>query len=256
MYNIQPKTSFCGKNLKYLPTCHSTNDELLKMIHSSSNFVIEGAVIATDFQTAGRGQRGNTWESKAGENMIFSMVLKPNFLQPMQQFQLNMVVSLALYDFLIFYGNEDIKIKWPNDMYFQNKKIAGILIENVLMGNSINYSVIGVGLNINQTLFQNTNATSLRCITGQPFDYSVPELLSKLLESIENRYLQLQNGYAHLVKSDYLKALFRLNIYSFFKDSNGEFEAKITEIDEYGRLVVETQLEERIYDFKEIQFVL
>ncbi len=256
MYNIQPKTSFCGKNLKYLPTCHSTNDELLKMIHSSSSFVTEGAIVVTDFQTAGRGQRGNVWESNPGENMIFSIVLQPVFLQALQQFQLNMVVSLALHDFLIVLLGHDLKIKWPNDVYYKNQKIAGILIENVLLGNKINYSVIGIGLNVNQTNFQNTNANSLRLITGQPFEYTLPDLLSQLLEHIENRYLQLKNGKVQSLKSDYLGILFRFNTTSFFKDEKGEFEGKIIDIDEFGRLIVETNFENKIYNFKEIQFLL
>eukprot|EP01137_Pigoraptor_chileana_P015025 Opistho-2@5140 len=107
-------------------------------------------VIITDNQTAGRGQRGNVWEASIGENLTFSLILKPNFLKASEQFQLNVAVSLGVLDCLSEYIDEDLKVKWSNDIYFQNQKMGGILIENTLQGYQIGYSVIGIGLNINQ----------------------------------------------------------------------------------------------------------
>ena len=160
MYKIQPNTLFTGKIIKYLPTCHSTNDIAAEMIQSQE--VFEGTIIITDHQTTGRGQRGNSWEAAIGQNLTLSLILKPTFLRASDQFQLNVAVSLGVHEFLSQYLPEGLTIKWSNDIYHYDKKLGGILIENTLQGYNIGYSVIGIGLNINQKQFENIRGTSLR----------------------------------------------------------------------------------------------
>jgi BirA family biotin operon repressor/biotin-[acetyl-CoA-carboxylase] ligase len=255
LYNIQPNTLFTGKLIKYLPTCHSTNDFAVQIIQSE-NTVFEGTVIITDNQTAGRGQRGNAWEASAGENLTFSLVLKPNFLKASDQFQLNVAISLGVLDFLSEFIDGDLSVKWSNDIYYQDKKMGGILIENSLQGYQIGHSIIGIGLNINQTDFGNLRATSLRNITQNPLKYDLSDTLKKLLENLEINYLKIKNNEYKLLKNKYLANLFRFREYHYFKSNNQQFLGKIIGIDETGKLGIETDGNVIYFDFKEVQFVI
>lgn len=254
MYNIQPNTLFTGKLITYLPNCHSTNDIAVQMIQSG-NIVMEGTVIITDNQTAGRGQRGNIWEAKSGENLTFSLILKPNFLKASDQFQLNVAISLGVFDFLSEFIDDNLSVKWSNDIYHKNKKMGGILIENFLQGSHLIHSIIGIGLNINQIEFNNEIATSLRKITQNPLKYDLSELLKKLLESIENKYLKIRNNDYALLKARYLENLYRFNAYHYFKKNGQQFLGKIIGIDETGKLGIETDGQVIYFDFKEVEFV-
>jgi BirA family transcriptional regulator, biotin operon repressor / biotin---[acetyl-CoA-carboxylase] ligase len=256
---IQPKTLFLGKITKYLSTCHSTNDiasEMIQKTQFSQEEVIEGTVIVTDNQTAGRGQRGNSWEAQAGENLTFSLILKPSFLQASEQFQLNVAVSLGVYDFLSKYLDEGLKVKWSNDLYYENQKLGGILIENTLSGYQIGYSVVGIGLNINQKNFGISTATSLFNLSCPPQPYQLEELLENLLEAIEKNYLALKNGNYQQLKAKYLSVLFRFQEWHWFKQNEKEFMGQIIGIDETGKLALEVNDKINYYDFKEIQFVI
>ncbi len=254
MYNIQPNTLFTGKLIKYLPSCHSTNDIAGQMIQSE-NMVFEGTVIITDNQTAGRGQRGNTWEASSGENLTFSLILKPNFLKASDQFQLNVAVSLGVFVFLSEFIDENLSVKWSNDIYFGDKKIGGILIENSLQGYQIGHSIIGIGLNINQTEFINGRATSLRKIAQNPLKYDLSELLKKLLENIEINYLKIKNDDYESLKTRYLANLYRFEEYHYFRKNGRQFLGQITGIDETGKLGIETDGNVIYFDFKEVEFV-
>lgn len=255
MYKIQPNTLFTGKTIKYLPVCHSTNDIAAEIIQSETN-VFEGMVIITDNQTAGRGQRGNVWEASVGENLTFSLILKPSFLKASEQFKLNVAVSLGVLDCLSEYIDEDLKVKWSNDIYFQNHKMGGILIENTLQGYQIGHSVIGIGLNINQTHFPVINATSLKNVTKNPLKYDLSEILSKLLESLEKNYLTIKNGDYEMLKSRYLSNLFRMNENHHFRKNGQLFLGKITGINESGQLGIETDGLVEYFGFKEVEFVI
>ena len=255
MYNIQPNTLFTGKLINYLPSCHSTNDIAVQMIQSE-NMVFEGTVIITDNQTAGRGQRGNIWEACTGENLTFSLILKPNFLKASDQFQLNVAVSMGVFDFLSEFIDENLKIKWSNDIYVGDKKMGGILIENSLQGYQIGHSIIGIGLNINQTEFSNERATSLRKITQNPLKYDLSELLKKLLENIEINYLKIKSKQYESLKVRYLSNLFRFEEYHYFKKNGQQFLGRITGIDETGKLGIETDGNVIYFDFKEVEFVI
>ena len=255
MYNIQPNTLFTGKLIKYLPSCHSTNDIAVQMIQSA-NMVFEGTVIITDNQTAGRGQRGNSWEASTGENLTFSLILKPNFLKASDQFQLNVAISMGVFDFLSEFIDENLKVKWSNDIYVGDKKMGGILIENTLQGYQIGYSTIGIGLNINQTEFSNEKATSLKKITRNPLKYNLSELLKKLLESIEINYLKIKNNDYNLLKIKYLNNLYRYEEYHYFRRNGQQFTGKITGISETGKLGIKTDGDVIYFDFKEVEFVI
>jgi BirA family transcriptional regulator, biotin operon repressor / biotin---[acetyl-CoA-carboxylase] ligase len=255
LYNIQPNTLFTGKLIKYLPSCHSTNDIAVQMIQSE-NMVFEGTVIITDNQTAGRGQRGNIWEASTGENLTFSLILKPNFLKASDQFQLNVAVSMGVFDFLNEFIDENLKVKWSNDIYYGDNKMGGILIENSLQGYQIGYSIIGIGLNINQTEFTNEKATSLKKITQNPLKYDLSELLKKLLENIEINYLRIKNNQYDSLKIKYLANLYRFQEYHYFRKNGQQFLGQIVGIDETGKLGIESDGNVIYFDFKEMEFVI
>lgn len=255
MYKIQPNTLFTGKTLKYLSKCHSTNDIAAEMIQSGIN-VFDGTVIITDNQTAGRGQRGNVWEAIIGENLTFSLIFKPTFLKASEQFQLNVAVSLGVFDFLSEFIDENLSVKWSNDIYCEDKKMGGILIENTLQGYNIGYSVVGIGLNINQMEFDNLRATSLRKVSQNPLKYDLSEMLSKLLENLEKNYLRIKNGDYESLKNRYLTNMYRFQEYHYFRKDGQLFTGQIIGIDETGKLGIETEGTVLYFDFKEVEFVI
>ncbi|WP_338871155.1 biotin--[acetyl-CoA-carboxylase] ligase [Spirosoma sp. SC4-14] len=253
MYKIYPKTLFIGQIVKYLPSCQSTNDEASTLIAEGDP--TEGTLVVTDNQTAGRGQRGNVWEAKSAQNLTFSLILKPSFLSATEQFWLNMAISLGIYDTLSSLIGSDLRIKWPNDIYVGNRKLGGILIENILHGYSIAWSVAGIGLNINQTEFTYPTATSLQQEAPLPENYDLPGILSSLSEKIEARYLQLRANQRENVKVNYLQTLYRYQQEATF-ESNGEtFRGSIAGVDALGRLAIAVGGELRYFGFKEVSFV-
>jgi len=156
----------------------------------SKNDLTEGTVISTDFQTAGRGQHNKSWNVTAGENITMSIILKPTWLALKDQFALNVIASLAVYEALSKYA-EGVTIKWPNDIYIHDKKVAGILIKNQLQGTTIRNSIMGLGLNINQLEWPHDvpNATSLAAIGGKKYDLSgVKKEVFKCLEEVYKAY--------------------------------------------------------------------
>jgi len=235
-----------GQSLVYVPECHSTNSEALKLFLDNAQ-VAEGTVIITDNQTVGRGQRGNTWESEAEKNLTFSIILKPTFLHPKDQFKLNMAVSLGLYDYLTSQV-KDVKIKWPNDMMLDDKKTCGMLIENQISGQLIQSSIVGIGLNVNQQSFSLPTPTSLAI--KKRHEFVLNEVLAELLQCIEGRYLQLR---AHIdLKQEYVAALYGVGERRNFKSSDEIFEGVITGIDSVGLLEVEIGGKKRYFDLKQI----
>lgn len=253
MHKIRPKTLFVGKKSVYLPTCQSTNDEAALLLRQES--VAEGTVITTDYQAAGRGQRGNQWLTQPNENLTFSIILKPNFLTASEQFSLNVAVSLGVFDTLELFLGEGLKIKWPNDLYFKNQKLGGILIENSLQGSRLETSIMGIGLNVNQIDFENLNATSLRRLIGKTFE--LPELLEELLVKLEENYLLLRNGHYNRLKMRYLHNLFRYQEQHLFQDAQQRtFRGTIMGINETGKLAINVENKLCYFDFKEISYVI
>ncbi len=251
MYKSYPKTQFIGQKIIYLPSCHSTNDLAAESLRQDAP---EGTLYVTDEQTAGRGQRGNEWKANTGENLTFSFIVHPTFLKATEQFRLSIAVSLGIHDFLTDVLHDQVKIKWPNDLYYRDQKLGGILIENLLSGTMLTGSVVGIGLNINQLTFPMDTATSLRQITGR--EYSLESLLEQLCARLEERYLQLKNGAYIRQKEQYLQRLYRFEEWHRFQDSTGKiFNGQITGVAEFGQLEVTTETGIRYFDIKEISLV-
>jgi BirA family transcriptional regulator, biotin operon repressor / biotin---[acetyl-CoA-carboxylase] ligase len=251
LYKIPATTLFIGKNLIFVPECHSTNTLAQQLSQQSS--APEGSVVITDNQTAGRGQRGNSWETNQGLNFTFSILLKPSFLTPNQQFYLNIVIALGVFNYLRQRTDKRVSIKWPNDILVDQKKICGILIENTIQGSSIQYAIAGVGLNINQESFTSDKATSLKNTTGS--DYVLSDELDVLLSQIEKKYLQLRQNHAQDLVNEYHQHLFGIGDKRNFRSDGKEFSATITGIDSIGRLKLDTQMGERVFGLKEIEFI-
>ncbi len=234
-----------------MPECHSTNSLLYELNHSSA--LPEGTVVITDNQTTGRGQRGNKWEADPGLNLTFSVLLRPLFLEAKDQFQLNMAVSMAVVDALTPYVPSIIKLKWPNDIFIENKKIGGILIENQLQGMLISDSIVGIGLNINQVFFSSSNASSILNFSRQVND--LDEVFQNLMESIEAEYVDLRYLAPAELKERYLNSLYKLNEPHLFESSGENFTGSISDVDENGRLCVETERGRKVFSFKEVKFL-
>jgi len=239
-----------GKNLVFVPECHSTNDLALQLCQQRT--ASEGTVIITANQTAGRGQRGNTWHVAPGKNLTFSCIVKPTFLAIKDQFHLNVVSALALYDYLVEKTTASIRIKWPNDVMVNNKKIAGILIENQLQGNSFASAVIGIGLNMNQEAFSINTATSLYQISNQVYDLNAE--FECILHKLEARFLQLKGGKRNTLLADYLSVMYWRHELHTFVANDQTFNGTIVGLDDLGRLRITTPEGERVFGMKEIQY--
>jgi BirA family biotin operon repressor/biotin-[acetyl-CoA-carboxylase] ligase len=250
------ETLFIGRNRIELDTLVSTNTHALELIRQKNQ--PEGTVVITPSQTGGRGNRGNTWESAPGKNLSMSIILKPHFLALDLQFDLSRIVSLALsalLDELIDNELHPVRIKWPNDVYIGNRKIAGILIENVIQDSKLSASVIGIGLNVNQTVFIHApSAVSLQQLESKSFDLLVVE--EKLCKYVEVYYLQLISGKRLQLEKEYLDKLYWLNEEHLYKSKSRPFKGVITGVNVQGKLkirMVSGEVQE--FDLKEIQFV-
>ena len=192
----------------------------------------EGLVVVADYQTSGNGQRGKSWESSTGDNLLISVVVEPN-IPAKNQFLLSRCVALALYDFLASHIN-DVSIKWPNDILAGRQKIAGILIQNILKRNEITHSVIGVAINVNQTTFKvySPQATSLKLLLNKTFDISI--IQEELLKCLGERIKQLRNGVNQ--EKEYLSALFLNNKVAPFESEGQQFMGIIKGVSQNGKL--------------------
>lgn len=218
----------------------------------------EGTVVIAENQTAGRGLDNNTWESEPSKNLTFSFILYPFFLAVADQFYLNKIISLGLADvFRKFLPDRtDIRIKWPNDIYIGDYKAAGTLVQNGVKGDSFEYTVIGIGLNVNQEVFRSDapNPISLKMASGHAFD--LQEVFQESLASLNHRYEMLKNGRRPEIDRNYLDLLYRLNQIERYLYKDNEIRAKIKGVNRYGQLVLEKPDEEIIVcDLKEIQFI-
>ncbi|MDR1203844.1 MAG: biotin--[acetyl-CoA-carboxylase] ligase [Tannerellaceae bacterium] len=214
----------------------------------------EGSVIVAEYQTGGRGQTGNSWESSPGMNLLFSIVLYPECIVANQQFVISQIASLAVKETLDSYTNH-ISVKWPNDIYWQNKKICGILIENDLAGTTIFRSIIGIGINLNQTLFESSapNPISLTQITGKVYDKQ--DVLNRFLRIFYAYYLLVLQEKFTEIKNIYVRALYRKEGYHSFTDQKGTFSARIYDIETTGHLLLQLKNGEvRQYAFKEVSW--
>ncbi|HEY8927601.1 MAG TPA: biotin--[acetyl-CoA-carboxylase] ligase [Mucilaginibacter sp.] len=246
---------FVGQNFITIPQVDSTNN-YLKELASNSKPVMEGTVIMAENQFAGRGQQQNGWHAEPGKNLTFSLLLKPHFLAITDQFDLVRAVSLGVYDALEPLLGNELKIKWPNDIYYSGQKLGGMLIENMIQGGQIKNAIVGIGLNINQEKFPEhlPNALSVKQILHR--DYDLKALLSEICRHIEAWYLNLKAGKISLVRNTYLSRLYWLNEKKVFRSKEGEFAGTIKGVRDNGILVVEnTNAAELEFSLKEIEFV-
>jgi BirA family transcriptional regulator, biotin operon repressor / biotin---[acetyl-CoA-carboxylase] ligase len=250
LYKIPANTLFLGKRLIYMPECHSTNDIAAQILDQPSTQ--EGTVIITDRQLKGRGQRGNSWITAHHENLTLSIVFKPTFLGPQEQFYLNMAMAIGVHDLIQDKVSDPVFIKWPNDLMVGGNKIGGILIENQLHGRVVNYSIVGIGVNVNQNEFPLFSATSLSRVTGKR--YELPILFEELLTRVESHYLNLKQGKLLLLKEAYLNALYWKDEVHTFSDEGGPFEGTIAGVHADGRLCVHVCGHIRYFGLKEIQY--
>jgi len=247
---------FVGQNFVTIKEVDSTNN-FLKELVSNSKPLIEGTVIMAEKQYAGRGQQQNGWHAEAGKNLTFSLLLKPSFLPVTAQFDLVRAVSLGVFDALESFLGDKLKIKWPNDIYYADQKLGGMLIENMIQGGQIKNAIIGIGLNINQEKFPDNlpNAVSVKQILQQDYDLKV--LLSEICRHIEAYYLNLKAGKISFVRNAYLSRLYRLNEEKVYRSKDGEFTGVIKDVKDNGILVVKNNNGEELeFSLKEIEFVL
>ncbi|WP_114778392.1 biotin--[acetyl-CoA-carboxylase] ligase [Botryobacter ruber] len=247
-----PDTLFMGQQLYFLPECESTNAEAQLLLNK--NEATEGCVVLTAKQTKGRGQRGNSWEAAPGKNITLSVILSPSFLAVRHQFYLNIAVALGVLDLLHELGLATATIKWPNDLFVEDKKLGGILIENTINSLCLQHSIIGIGLNVNQLRFSYPAATSIASVLQQELDVQV--LVKRLLELLEKRYLQLRAGQHDRLKYAYLQRLFRFQERHLFEVAGKQVAGQIIGVRETGELAVEMEQKLHYFGFKEIKYLI
>jgi BirA family biotin operon repressor/biotin-[acetyl-CoA-carboxylase] ligase len=251
---IQPKTIFTGKKTVYLPSCHSTNDYLLEKIQKEE--VEEGFLVYTDLQSKGKGQRGAQWHSEEGKNLMFTVLLKPGFLEITNQFRLNIAVTLGIYDSLAELNLSGLRIKWPNDIYIANKKVAGILIESLITRNKMVSALVGIGLNVNQKGFSDLPFATSLSIENKGIELDRWFLLESLCEKIENRYSELPQTDWLVLKKEFEQKLFRIDQWHLFKKDGEVFEGKIKGITHTGQLLIETKFGLNQFENKEFEYMI
>ena len=248
MHLIQP---LIGSQLFRFDEVSSTNDVLRSLIDKEKT--THGAVVSAQYQTSGRGQSGNSWESEAGKNLLLSMQIVPYNLTAAEQVYLNLFAGLTVFDFVDSFFPGKTKIKWPNDIYVDGKKIAGILIENSIHGNAIKSSVVGMGVNLNQTVFLNPKSTSFHILAGKMFN--MEDMLDKIITLANKRYDELLQRLKNKLMEDYLNVLFLKGEKALFKSGEIVVEGEITGIDETGRLKLKVGDEIKSFSFKEISYI-
>ena len=244
---------YIGKNIVELDVVDSTNNYASDLV--TKNNALEGTVVVAHYQGSGKGQRGNVWTSEPGKNLTFSLILKPKKVTPSEAFVISKIVSLAICKYLDTVVEEDVFIKWPNDIYVGQKKICGILIENQFKGKKFESSIIGIGLNVNQSNFQNLpRVTSL--ILELQIELELRPVLDDLLKSIEICYLQLQREGVSMIHEEYLANLLFIDEMRRYKTLKEQITGKIVNVLSNGKLELETKEGQLLhFDIKELEFV-
>lgn len=250
------------KNHKHYTQTTSTNTLMREMLQENPNLPAF-SVVSAGFQTQGRGQRQNVWESEQDKNLLFSLLIRPQTIPATKAFVVSQIVSVAIANILSKYV-KNIAIKWPNDIYCGDKKICGILIENSLMGNNLNTSIVGVGININQTEFSPflPNPTSLAILTKQT--YCLQDILKEVVGEIEQQYACYISSGEEQIDALYHSLLYRRNTISKFKIHNTSYsggenieEATIIGVEPNGCLKLK-HADDTIhsYAFKEVEYII
>ena len=227
-----------GFDIQHFPELYSTQQYLSEQIQL--NNLVEGTVVWADYQTNGYGKESNRWLSEQGANLTFSFLLRPTFLLAENSFSLTQSVALGISDFLLPWLPE-VKVKWPNDIWINHRKICGFITDSQLIGKCFQTAVCGIGLNINQQQFcgEAIQGTSLALQTGQTYD--LEDCLHGLLRALKVRYEQLKNGELETINRDYHERLFLKNIPHRYCYRNTPITATIIKVDSFGWLVLEDE---------------
>ncbi len=247
---------FVGQNVITLPKVSSTN-EYLKNELSKSTPLVEGTAIMAVDQYAGKGQKGASWYSEPSKNLTFSILLTPDFINPKHQFRLTVAISLAIVKWLESLLHITVKVKWPNDIHIGDKKIGGILIENILKGKVWKSAIVGIGINVNQTDFPeafHTRTTAIKQILQK--DSDIRELLSELCGYIEREYLTLKGGGHEMQLASYKQHLYRLGELHPFLVDGVKVTGILSGVTESGRLMIDFNGYVVDFDIKEVSFLI
>jgi BirA family biotin operon repressor/biotin-[acetyl-CoA-carboxylase] ligase len=251
--NTQHYKEMISPRLIHLKETDSTNRFLQTLTEQED--IPSGSIVLADYQTSGRGQQSNSWTSEAGMNLTFSVLLKPNRLPANKFFSISEAASLSVRNTLAQFI-DSVTVKWSNDIYYKEAKISGILIENTITSGFISKSIIGTGININQTDFGNgLNATSLAVIKGGTADRM--EVMERFRKEFSGQCERLGNHLFDDIHKDYLSSIYRMSGYYKYKDANGIFEARISDIEPSGMLVLERR--DGViskFTFKEVAFLI
>lgn len=243
----------------------STNDYAKKYALELAADAGRITVITARHQTKGRGQQGNAWESEDGKNLLFSILCHPLYIRADAQYVLSAAIALstcaAIKEMMGEAYADHIRIKWPNDIYYKDKKMAGILIENDLIGSTIQNSIIGVGIDVNQAIFVSDAPNPISMVNISGTEYNCTDLLNSIITKFATMLEALQNNtkdYTEHIFQEYMNTLFRNDGNSYrFKDAAGDFTARITAVDRTGRITLtDTSGSQRRYEFKEVSFIL
>jgi BirA family transcriptional regulator, biotin operon repressor / biotin---[acetyl-CoA-carboxylase] ligase len=239
--------------------CESTNAYGFQEAIASE--INEGFAWIAGHQTAGKGQRGNQWHAEPNQNLLVSYLLKPAHDLLASQFYLSKAIANGILIGLQQWATNTmgeqlpLKIKWPNDIYLDGKKLGGILIESNFQSGKWAFSIIGIGLNINQLNFEGLRATSLRQWTQNPQAIDISEIYNYLSSGIENQYEEFTNKAFWAIDESYHTKLFRRGEWHTFEDKNGQFEGKIVQVNEQGLIEIEQNHGAEFYDIKELSFI-
>ena len=239
--------------ITFLDSVDSTNNYAMAQVHAG--LAKHGGACFAHYQTAGRGQRGKTWHTGKGQNIALTIIIKPNRLRANNQFYLSAAIALGCFDFFNKYAGDETKIKWPNDLYWRDRKAGGILIENVFRDKSWKWAIAGIGININQSKFlkELKNPVSLKQITGKDFDI---ELLAKELhKAIMKRVDNLDASTYKKTIHEYNQQLYKLNHIIKLKKANIVFRTTLKEVSAHGDLITKDGME-RHFSFGEVEWVI
>ena len=252
-FSTNTNSVLIGSNIIQIEETSSTNDVAEAMMRNEP--VADGTLIWAHYQTCGRGEGGNTWESKAGKNLTISIILRPEFLEPRHQFYISKIIALGIKDFINLFS-DGVTIKWPNDIYVKDDKISGILIENSFLGDKYSYCVVGIGININQRRFSSNliNPTSLSLITNHSF--VLKECLFLLISLLDNRYITLKENKFDQIDRDYNNNLYRYKKIHSYETPDGIIQAEIIGVKKTGEIMLSvTDNKIRSFGFKEVGYL-
>ncbi len=226
-----------GEPFIILPTIESTNNHAKALV--KAGMASNGMAIFAEEQTHGRGQQNHVWESQKGQNIILTLVADGSWFNLDAQFQLSCATALACHELFSKYAGDETSIKWPNDLFWRDRKAGGILIENVIKGNTWEKAIVGIGINLNQVVFGTMKGTpvSLKQITGKP--HVAVELAKELCACLQNRYVQLQENHFGIQLEEYNRKLYKVNQPVLFQNGTDQLEATVRGVAENGQLIIE-----------------